>query len=211
VDALSSPLGALLSAWLLVFLMNAVTFPFPPAWMVLATFHTTTPAPLLPLTVGGSAAAALGRMVFARLVGTFTVHLPADARSNAQVLANAAHTRWHWPWLFVLVYSFLPISSDALFVAVGMGALPAGSSLLTFFLARSLFNTLMVQATGPVVSNVADLFAGRVGWSSLLVVVGAILAYVLFLKLPWARWLGVDSHPVDRTSGKKSAVSASTK
>jgi hypothetical protein len=165
----------------------------------------------LPLTIGGSAAAALGRMVFARMVGTFTVHLPADARSNAQALANAAHTRWRWPWVFVLVYSFLPISSDALFVAVGMGALPARSTLLAFFLARSVFNTAMVQVSGPVVSNVADLFTGRFGWSSLLVVVGAIAAYVLFLKLPWARWLGVDSHSVDRMSRRKSAAPTSAK
>ena len=71
MDFLVSSFGALLSAWALVFLMNAVTFPLPPAWMVLAAYHTTTPAPLLPLTIGGSAAAALGRMVFARLVGTF--------------------------------------------------------------------------------------------------------------------------------------------
>ncbi|MBV9354532.1 MAG: hypothetical protein JO023_03285 [Chloroflexi bacterium] len=191
MDFLVSSFGALLSAWALVFLMNAVTFPLPPAWMVLAAYHATTPVPLLPLTIGGSAAAALGRMVFARLVGTFTLHLPADARANAQALAAAAHTRWHWPWLFVLAYSFLPISSDGLFVAVGMGMLPAHSSLLAFFLARSVFNTVMVQIAGPVVSNVADLFAGRFGWSSLLVVVAAVAAYVLFVKLPWARWLGV--------------------
>lgn len=188
---MSASIGALLSAWALVFLMNAVTFPLPPAWMVLAAYHVTTPAPLLPLTIGGSAAATLGRMIYARFVGTFTIHMSADVRANAQALAAAAHAHWRWPWLFVVLYSFLPISSDALFTAVGLGALPVRSSLLAFFLARSIFNTVMVQAAGPVVSNVSELFAGRFGWSSLLVVVGAIGAYVLFLKLPWARWLGV--------------------
>jgi hypothetical protein len=191
LDPISASIGALLSAWALVFLMNAVTFPLPPAWMVLAAYHVTTPAPLLPLTVGGSAAATLGRMIYARLVGTFTIHMSADVRANAQALATAAHAHWRWPWLFVVLYSFLPISSDALFIAVGLGALPVRSSLLAFFLARSIFNTVMVQAAGPVVSNVSELFAGRFGWSSLLVVVGAVAAYVLFLKLPWARWLGV--------------------
>jgi hypothetical protein len=71
------------------------------------------------------------------------------------------------------------------------GALPLRSSLLAFFLARSIFNTVMVLAAGPVASNVSELFTGRFGWGSLLVVVGAVAAYVLFLKLPWARWLGV--------------------
>jgi membrane protein DedA with SNARE-associated domain len=112
-------------------------------------------------------------------------------RANAQALASAAHAHWRWPWLLVVLYSFLPISSDALFIAVGLGALPLRSSLLAFFLARSIFNTVMVLAAGAVVSNVSELFAGRFGWGALLVVVGAMAAYVLFLKLPWARWLRV--------------------
>jgi len=190
LDPMAS-IGALLSAWALVFLMNAVTFPLPPAWMVLAAFHVTTPAPLLPLTIGGSAAATLGRMIYARLVGAFTIHMSADVRANAQALATAAHAHWRWPWLFVVLYSFLPVSSDVLFIAVGLGALPVRSSLLAFFLARSIFNTVMVLVAGPVVSDVGELFAGRFGWSSLLVVVGTVAAYALFLKLPWARWLGV--------------------
>ena len=183
--------AALVLAWAIVFAMNAVTFPLPPAWLVLAAFHTYTRVPLLPLTIGGSAAAALGRLLFAWQVKTFTGRLPADARANAQALVVAAHTRLRWPWLFVVVYSFLPISSDAVFTAVGMGALPIHSTVLAFFAARSIYNTLMVLATGPVVSNLGDLFAGRLGWQSILIVVLATGGYVLFLKLPWARWLSV--------------------
>jgi hypothetical protein len=33
---------ALVVAWAIVFAMNAVTFPLPPAWMVLATFRAYT-------------------------------------------------------------------------------------------------------------------------------------------------------------------------
>ncbi|HLZ27249.1 MAG TPA: hypothetical protein VKV73_07995 [Chloroflexota bacterium] len=182
---------ALVVAWAIVLAMNAVTFPFPPAWMVLATFHAYTEAALLPLTVGGSAAAALGRVLFAWQVKTFTGRLPADAQANAQALAAAAHSRLRWPWLFVIVYSFLPISSDAVFTAAGLGALPIRSTLLAFFLARSVYNTLMVVAAGPVVSNLADLLGGRLGWGSIGVVLLATGGYVLFLKLPWARWLRV--------------------
>ncbi|MBV8715925.1 MAG: hypothetical protein JO020_03155 [Chloroflexi bacterium] len=182
---------ALVVAWAIVFAMNAVTLPLPPAWMVLATFRAYTELALLPLTIGGSLAAALGRLLFAWQVRAFTGRLPADAQTNAQALAAAAHSRLRWPWLFVVVYSFLPISSDAVFTAVGLGALPLRSTLVAFFLARSVYNTLMVVAAGPVVSNLADVFAGRLGWRSVGFVFLAIGAYVLFLKLPWARWLRV--------------------
>jgi hypothetical protein len=103
---------ALLLAWGVVFAMDAVTFPLPPAWMVLASFRTYFGVPLLPLTIGDSAAAAFGRLLYARQVRTFTHRLPADARANAEALATAAHTHLRWPWLFVVIYSFLPVSSD---------------------------------------------------------------------------------------------------
>jgi membrane protein DedA with SNARE-associated domain len=185
---------ALVVAWAIVFAINALTLPLPPAWMVLASIRAYTQVALLPLTIGGSAAAALGRLLYAWQVKTFTHRLPADAQANAQALAAAAHSRLRWPWLFVVIYSFLPISSDAVFTAVGMGALPVHSTVVAFFLARSIFNTLMVVAAGPVVSNLADLFAGRLGWQSILVVLLAAGGYVLFLKLPWARWLHVQAN-----------------
>jgi hypothetical protein len=180
---------ALLLAWLVVFVINAITFPFPPAWMVLAAFHTYSEVPLLPLTIGGSATTALGRLLFAWQVKTFTYRLPSDAKANAEALAAAAHSRLRSPRLFVVIYSFLPISSDGLFTAVGLGALPLRSTLLGFFLARSVYNTLMVIAAGPFVSNLSDLFGGRMGWRSIAVVLLTTSAYALFLKLPWARWL----------------------
>ncbi len=181
----------LVSAWALVFLMNAVTFPLPPAWTVLAAYYATGRVPLLPLTLVGSAAATLGRLLFSWTVGRFTGRLSAQEQSNAEALADAANHRLRWPWLFVIIYSFLPVPSDPVFVAIGLGALPQRSSTIAYFLARSVFNTLMVWAASPAVSNLGDLFAGRFGWSSVVVVLAAVGGYVLFLKLPWARWLGV--------------------
>jgi membrane protein YqaA with SNARE-associated domain len=185
-------MSTLASAWALVFVMNAVTFPLPPAWTVMAVYHATARVPLLPLTLGGSAAAALGRAVFAWLVARFTDRLPADARRNALALSAAAHRRLRWPWMFVVLYSFLPVSSDPVFVAVGIGALPWRSSIIAFWLARSVFNTLMVAAAQPVASDLGDLFAGRFGWESILVVAASVGGYVLLLKLPWTRWLGIE-------------------
>ncbi len=126
-------------------------------------------------------------------MGHFTDRLSAEQRANAQATSIAAHKHLHWPWLFVVLYSFLPVSSDPVFVAVGVGALPMRSSTIAFFLARSVFNTFMVTASRPVVSSVTDLFAGRFGWISALVVVGAVGGYLLFLKLPWTRWRGIGS------------------
>ena len=181
----------LVSAWAIVFLMNAVTFPLPPSWTVMAAYYATGRVPLLPLTLVGSACATLGRLLFSWTVGRFTGRLSAQQRGSAQAIAEAAQHHLRRPWLFVVIYSFLPVPSDPVFVAIGTGALPQRSSTVAYFVARSVFNTLMVWAAGPVVSNLGDLFAGRFGWTSVVVVLAAVGGYVLFLKLPWARWLGV--------------------
>src|SRR6266852_1383156 len=148
--------------------MNAVTFPLPPAWTVLAAYYATGGVPLLPLTLVGSAAATLGRLLFSWTVGRFTGRLSAQEQANAQALANAAR-RLRWPWVYVITYSFLPVPSDPVFVAIGLGALPQRSSTIAYFLARSVFNTLMVWASSPAVSSLCDLFAGRFGWTSVVV------------------------------------------
>ena len=50
----------LVSAWALVFLMNAVTFPLPPALTVMAAYYATVRVPLLPSEFGRGAAVCAG-------------------------------------------------------------------------------------------------------------------------------------------------------
>src|SRR5438270_4815754 len=136
-------MAALLSAWTLLFVSNAVTLPLPPAGTILAAYYASGQNPLLPLTLGGSATATLGRLLFAWQVGRFTERLSAAERANAQALSIAAQRRLRWPWLFVVTYSFLPVPSDPVFVGVGIGALPRRSTTIAYFLARSVFTSLM--------------------------------------------------------------------
>lgn len=183
-------LATLLTAWAIVFVMNVVPLHLPPAWMVLAAFYAGTGVPLLPLTIGGSVAAALGRLGFSRIVGRLGARLPADMRANADSLADVARTRLRWPAAFVALHSFLPLSSDPVFVAVGMGALPLRSSLLAYVVARSIFNTLIVWGAKPVATSLGDVFAGTGGWQAVALPLAAAAGYLGVLKLPWARWLG---------------------
>jgi hypothetical protein len=154
-------MDSLFAAWALILLMNFVPVPMPPTWMVMVALHATVDLPLLALTIGGTAAAALGRAGFALQLRRSNRQLPPDMRANAEALAVVANRRLHWPTLFVVLYSLLPLSSNPVFMAVGLGALPLRSSVVAFFLARSVFNTAMVLGSKTVTSSVADLFTGR--------------------------------------------------
>jgi membrane protein DedA with SNARE-associated domain len=186
-------LPILLLAGALAFVMNAVALPLPPTWVVLAAIYGTTHVPLLLLTLCGTAGAALGRGVFALSIRFFDTRLPAKLRANAEALARAVHRRARWATPFVAVYTFLPLPSNPLFAAVGMGALPLRPSMAGYFLGRWANNTIALLAARPVVGNLHDLFARSLSWRSLAQAAVAVVAYLIFLSLPWRRWLGLDA------------------
>src|SRR5215207_9681371 len=89
--------------WLLVVPMNVVPAFMPPTWAVLAVVHLTAGVPLLPLTIGGAAASALGRMLLALASRRLGRHLPETDRKNAESLGRFVnrHRRWREPIVFL--------------------------------------------------------------------------------------------------------------
>jgi len=197
VDVASSHVGAtlliLLGACVLAFLMNAVALPLPPTWIVLAIIHATTHVPLLLLTLFGTLGATFGRGCFALSIQFFNTKLPPKMRANAEALARSVHQHARWPTPFVATYTFLPLPSNPLFVAVGMGALPVRPSMTGYFLGRWANNTIALLAAKPVAGNIRDLFTHSLSWQALAQAALAIGAYLVFLSLPWKRWLGVET------------------
>lgn len=180
----------LLGAFAAALALNAFVVPLPPTWAVLALIHGATAAPLLPLALAGALGAAAGRGCFALAVRHLNTHLPGRMRANAEALAAAAQRHARWPLLFVAVYSFLPLPTNPLFAGVGMGALPLRKSIVGYFAARWAQTTLLLLGTRPVARDVRALFAHSLTWVS-ATTAAIIVAYAIFLSLPWQRWLGI--------------------
>ena len=191
--AIMSTLLILLSACVLAFAMNAVALPLPPTWVVLAIIHNTTHVPILPLTFFGTLGATFGRGAFARSIGIFNTKLPPKMRANAISFASAVHRRARRATPFVAIYCFLPLPSNPLFVAVGMDALPLPQSMAGYFIGRWANNTLTLLLAKPVAGSIRDLFTHALSWRSLAEAAVAAVAYLIFLSLPWKRWLHLDA------------------
>jgi membrane protein YqaA with SNARE-associated domain len=188
-----SSLVILLSACALAFAMNAVALPLPPTWVILAIIHNTTHVPLLLLTLFGTLGATFGRGCFALSIRTLKTKMPPKMRAHAAALASAVHSRARWATPFVALYCFLPLPSNPLFVAVGTDALPLPQSMLGYFIGRWANNTLVLLLAKPVTGNIRDLFAQSLSWRSLAQGAAATAAYLVFLNLPWERWLHLDA------------------
>jgi hypothetical protein len=186
------PLLALLVAWGIAFVINLVPAFMPPTWSVLAIFHMLSRPPLPLLTIGGAAASALGRVGLALLSRRFRGLLPGKDRTNAEALGAFVNRHRRWREAIVFGYCLGPFPSNAIFIAAGVGRVPLLGVTVAFFFSRAIADTLWVWTAGRVSTNVGGLFTKQLtDWRAIAVQVVALVAVVLFFRLPWAKWLGL--------------------
>ena len=184
-------------AWAIAFVINVVPAFMPPTWSVLAVFHVTSNVPLLPLTIGGAAFSALGRMVLAlgsrRLGGL----LPEGDRRNAAALGKFVTRHRAWRDVIVFLYCLAPLPSNPIFIAAGVGRVPLLPVTVAFFASRAIADTFWVWVFGAVSSSTGGVFANQLkSWQSIVLQVAALVSVVLVFRLPWAKWIGLESENV---------------
>lgn len=184
-------LTAALAAWGFAFVINVVPAFMPPTWAVLAVFHVTTDVPLLPLTVGGAAASALGRMLLALGAGRLRGVLPESDVENATALGSFVNRHPAWRLLIVFLYCLAPMPSNPIFIAAGIGRVPLLPVTAAFFISRVIADTFWVWTAGAVSHSTAGVFMESLtSLQAIAFQVAALCLVVLVLRLPWARWLG---------------------
>jgi hypothetical protein len=194
-------LGLLLLAWLAVFLINLVPALMPPTWSVLALFLVQFDVPLLPLAVGGAVAATAGRVALAlgtRWAGAHVI--PPRWVGNLRDLGAALRAHPRWLGSGVLLYSFGPIPSNQLFMAVGLAGVDLRVVAGAFFVGRVLSYTFFAYTASRAVESFSDLFLRMFHDPSALLVEGLSLGILIVLAIvPWGRLLGrlAGSPPVE--------------
>lgn len=178
-------------AWLIVLVVNVAPAFMPPTWAVLATFHLATPElPLLPLTIGGAAASALGRSRLALLSRTASKLLPPRDVRNAAALGALFERHQRLGVLLLFAYCLGPLPSNWLFIGAGLARIRLRVVTLAFFVSRALADTFWVWGVGRASASLATTFERYLtSWQAILLQLTAIAAVVLLLRLPWTSWL----------------------
>jgi uncharacterized membrane protein YdjX (TVP38/TMEM64 family) len=178
-------------AWVVSLILNLAPAFMPPTWAVLAVFKVTRGLPLLPLTIGGAAASAAGRVGLALLSQKLGAHLPASDRRNAEAIGAFIRNHGHWSAVIVFLGCLGPLPSNAIFIAAGLGRISLRPVVIAFFLSRAVADTFWVMAAGRVSQSAQGLFREQItSWPAIALQVGALFLVVGALRLPWARWLG---------------------
>ena len=179
-------------ALLAVFAVNLAPAFMPPTWSVLTFFLLRWDLPLVPLAVGGAAAASLGRLVLALASRRWgRGFLPAARRRSLAGLGARIDEKARWaPALAMLGYSFGPIPSNQLFVAAGLMGLRLRPIVSAFFVGRLISYTFWAGAAHVAVPRLEELF-GRY-WRDeafIAVQIGLIALLAAFALIDWRRLL----------------------
>jgi hypothetical protein len=195
----------LLLAYAVVFLVSAVPAFMPPAWAVLSFCYVEFGLPLLPLTVGGALAAALGRTLLAAGSARFRGWVARGREADVAALHDYLAERGRGVFWGTFLYSVSPLPTNDLFIAGGIVGARRSWMIAGCWAGCAVNYTFWVWVAGHAVDSLAGLFEpSQHGWLALIAQLLGVLFAVLLIRLPWHRWLirRVSGGPETRRTGE---------
>lgn len=154
-------LGHYLVLAVLVLGINLIPAFMPPTWMILAYFVVRFDLPLPGTVAIGATCATAGRLILASLSRTYLRPiLPTAMKTSYTGIGKFIKTKNKLALpLLVLVYAFLPIPSNQVFMTMGLADLNTGLAGASFFLGRVISYTFWVSLANRVSDNISLIFA----------------------------------------------------
>src|SRR6266480_2491299 len=158
----------------------------PPAWTVLVLllllFHLN-PWVVVIIGVTGST---LGRYILSIYIPKASSALVTRREDeNLRYIGSKLTKAPFAAALFIFLYTLTPLSTTALFTAVGIARVSPWHILPPFFFGRLITDGVMVYTGKYAVENVSDVFRGQISARTVITLVVAFLILAIFLFLDW--------------------------
>ncbi len=158
----------------------------PPVWTVMVFMlvkFDLNPWLVLAVGVPGSV---LGRYGLSLYVPRFFGKVMKQTKSDELKFAGSKLNGSLWrSWLFVLVYSLLPISTTALFSAAGLARIKPIQILPPFFVGKFVSDAIMLFTGSYAIHNSVDVVYGTFSWKGITTIVVGLVVLAAFLFLDW--------------------------
>jgi len=158
----------------------------PPVWTVMVFMLVKFDMnPWLVLLVGVPGSV-LGRywlsLYVPRLLGKVMKQTKSD---ELEFVGRKLKGRLWRSWLFVLLYSLLPMSTTALFSAAGLARIKPIQILPPFFVGKFVSDAVMLFTGSYAFHNSVDVLYGTFSWKGLTTIVVGFVVLSAFLFLDW--------------------------
>lgn len=175
----------------LIFVINIIPAFMPPTWIVLAFLYLHFHLDFMPTVLVGVTAATSGRIVLAifahQILGRI---IPERMLKNYKSLGLAMQKHQHMTIPIVFAYAFSPISSNTLFIIVGLSNVNIELVAFSFFVGRLFTYSFWILATSQVAKRLEDIFSMSLTSTKALASFAVTLLIIVIIgKIDWEKHL----------------------
>jgi membrane protein YqaA with SNARE-associated domain len=174
--------------WVFLASLGVDLIPFfgPPAWMAMVFFLTKYDLnPWLVLAVGVPGSV-LGRYLLSRYIPYISDRMVNKRKNDELKFVGGKLRQKLWrSWLFVFIYSCLPMSTTALFTAAGMARISPLVVIPPFAAGKFASDALMVLSGKYVVNNLHDVGESLLSVKSIALGTVGILVLLAIFFIDW--------------------------
>lgn len=176
--------------YLLVFLgslaVDLIPFFGPPAWILMAFLMVKFNLnPWATLAVGVPAST-LGRYILSLYIPKLSRRVVTKRKhEELEFVGKRLRQKLWMNWLFVLVYSMLPLSTTALFTAAGMARINWVQIIPPFFVGKFASDAMMLFTSQYAAKQAHEILHGAMSIKALISIAVGLLIIFAMLFLDW--------------------------
>lgn len=175
---------------ILISVINLVPAFMPPTWTVLTFFYITFDLSLASTVIIGALATTLGRIGIAYIARTtFQPHLPQPIKSNYASLNQLIHKKRIMSILLLVVFAFLPIPSNLVYITLGLSQISLKFFNFAFFAGRIILYATVLTLNHTLSDSLDAIFLNHLRNPGIIVgeLLGLSLLYLLS-QVDWRRF-----------------------
>src|SRR6185369_11832420 len=158
----------------------------PPAWTVMVLLQVKFDLNVWGVLLAGVPGSALGRYLMSCYISKASgKFLKQRKNDDLDFLGKKLGGKLWQSWLFVFIYTLMPLPTTPLFTAAGVAKVNPISIVPPFFCGKFISDAVMLLTGRYAVNNMSDLVRGTFSWKG---ITGALIGLLLIGALLFIDW-----------------------
>lgn len=176
-----------LLAVFIIIVINVIPAFMPPTWIVVSYFYVRYELNLFGLVFISTLSSSFGRYLLT-LSSEFISKKSLSRKAMQNVVYLGDIFKRHPKWIFTvtLAWSFAPIPSNPLFIALGLAHVNMKSAIVAFFIGRFINYSILAYTSQIVYQNLSESFSSTfLDWKQLLIAFSGVILILFYVIIDW--------------------------
>lgn len=179
-----------LVVFLAAFAVDLIPVIGPPAWTVMMILQSKFDLNIWAVLAIGVTGSALGRLVLSLYIPKISGRLlKRQKKEDLEFLGKKLGQKLWKSWIFIFLYTLLPVPTTPLFTAAGMARMNPLAIIPPFFVGKCVSDGMMILLGKNAASSFSDLWKGTVSLKSILTLLAGLLVLAAILFIDWRHLL----------------------